>query len=132
MGMSDPIGDLLTHIRNANLARHATATIPASRIKEDICKVLLREGFIENVERVEEGPQGKLKVTMKYTDDDERVIHGLQRVSRPSLRVFAKKDGLQQVRSGLGVAIVTTSRGVMTEKDARNAGIGGEVLCKVW
>ena len=132
MSMSDPIADLLTRIRNANQARHAQVDIPASRLKQGICEVLAREGFIRECERLDEGPQGTLRVTMKYTAQNQPVISGLLRVSKPSLRVYKRAKEIRPVRSGLGIAIMSTSQGVMTSKAARNAQVGGEVLCEVW
>lgn len=132
MSMSDPIADLLTRIRNANQGRHETLTIPASRLKEDICKVLVQEGFIAAVERLEEGPQGTLRITMKYTESNDVIIRGIKRVSKPSLRIYKKRKGINQVLSGLGTSIMSTSKGVMTGRQARREGIGGEVLCEIW
>ncbi|HOE66980.1 MAG TPA: 30S ribosomal protein S8 [Candidatus Hydrogenedentes bacterium] len=133
MSMSDPIADLLSRLRNALVAGHDHVDIPASRIKEEICSVLLREGFIAAYRLIEEGPQGTLRVSLKYQGENRRpVLQGLRRVSRPSLRVYAKSAEVRPVRSGLGISILSTSRGVMTGKQAREAHVGGEILCEVW
>lgn len=136
MSMSDPIADLLTRMRNAVRAGHPSADIPRSRIKEEICDVLKREGYIKDYQviEVESGAKerSQLRVVLKYMPDRTSVIQGLRRVSKPSLRVYAKRKKLPVVRSGLGITIVSTSRGVMTGKQARAAGMGGEVLCQVW
>ena len=132
MSMSDPIADLLTRIRNALHAGYPVLEMPASRLKEDICKVLKQEGYITDYSRKEDTKQGILAVRLKYTRDRTPVIQGIQRVSKPSLRVFAGSQEISPVRSGLGVSILTTSRGVMTGKQAREQNVGGEVLCEVW
>ena len=133
MVMTDPIADMLTRIRNANKMRHTTVDIPASKAKKDILTVLLNEGFIVGYDEVKlENNQSVLKVALKYTDTKERVIKGLKRVSKPGLRVYAQVDELPRVFNGLGIAIISTSKGVMTDRDARKANIGGEVLAYVW
>lgn len=132
MAMNDPIADLLTRIRNGIHAHHSTVEIPASRMKEDICAVLKREGFIENYERIEKGSQGALRVTLKYAHDRTPVLQGLRRISKPSLRVYTRCGDVRPVRSGLGIAILSTSRGVVTGREAREAKVGGEVICEVW
>ena len=133
MVMTDPIADLLTRIRNANHMRHETVDIPASRVKTDILEVLKKEGFIVSYKLVDADKiSKKLVVKMKYTDDRERVIKGLKRISKPGLRVYASVDELPRVLNGLGVALISTSNGVMTDKEARLANIGGEVLAYVW
>ncbi|NIA14551.1 MAG: 30S ribosomal protein S8 [Nitrospiraceae bacterium] len=134
MSMSDPIADLLTRIRNALGAGKTTVDVPASRMKESICAVLKREGFIEDYVLCEPlgDPRCQLRVTLRYTPDHSPVIQGIKRVSKPSLRTYAKYKDLQLVRSGLGISIVSTSQGVMTSKQARSQQIGGEVLCEVW
>jgi small subunit ribosomal protein S8 len=132
MSMNDPIADLLTRIRNALGAKHDVVDVPASNLKEKVCDVLKREGYIEDFSRVDDGHQGVLHITLRYLPNGEPVLKGLQRVSRPSLRVRKKCDDLKPVRSGLGIRIVTTSRGVMTSKQAREERVGGEVLCEVW
>lgn len=132
MSMSDPIADMLTRIRNANNVKHETVEIPASNEKKAIANILLDEGFIKNVEYIEDGKQGILKITLKYGSNKQRVITGLKRISKPGLRVYAKKDQVPKVLGGLGTAILSTSQGVITDKVARTKGIGGEVLCFVW
>jgi small subunit ribosomal protein S8 len=132
MAMSDPIADLLTRIRNGIHARHSTVEVPASRLKEDICAVLKREGFIADYEAIEKGAQGALRITLKYGTDQAPVLQGLRRVSKPSLRVYARCNEVRQVRSGLGIAILSTSRGIVTGREAREAKVGGEVICEVW
>ena len=133
MVMTDPIADMLTRIRNANKMRHQTVDIPASKAKKDVLTVLANEGFIVGYDEVKlENNQSVLKVTLKYTDTKERVIKGLKRVSKPGLRVYAQVDELPRVLNGLGIAIISTSQGVMTDKDARAKSLGGEVLAYVW
>ena len=132
MSMSDPIADMLTRIRNANQVKHPTVDVPASRLKEQICSVLKREGYITDFSRIDDAHQGILRVSLKYQSDGSPVMTGLKRVSKPSLRVYTGRKGIQQVRSGLGISIITTSKGVMTGKEARREHVGGEVLCEVW
>ena len=133
MVMTDPIADMLTRIRNANKMRHTTVDIPASKAKKDVLTVLVNEGFIASYDEVKlENNQSVLKVTLKYTASKERVIKGLKRISKPGLRVYAPVDELPKVLNGLGIAIISTSQGVMTDRDARKANIGGEVLAYVW
>ena len=132
MVMTDPIADLLTRIRNANIAYHETLVIPASKMKQSVLQVLKDEGFIRDFEYIEDGKQGVLRLQMKYGAGKERVISGLKRISRPGLRVYARRDEIPRVLGGLGIAILSTSRGLMTDKQARQAGIGGEVVCYVW
>lgn len=132
MVMTDPIADLLTRIRNANIAYHETLDIPASKMKQSVLQVLKDEGFIRDFEYIEDGKQGVLRLQMKYGANKERVISGLKRISRPGLRVYARRDEIPRVLGGLGIAILSTSRGLMTDKQARQAGIGGEVVCYVW
>ena len=132
MIMNDPIADMLTRIRNAQVARHDSVTMPASGTKKAIAKILLDEGYIKSVDYVDDGVQGQIKVTLKYVNGKESVIKGLKRISKPGLRVYARNDELPKVLGGLGIAIVSTSKGVMTDKSARNAGIGGEVLAYIW
>ncbi|AZR74731.1 30S ribosomal protein S8 [Anoxybacter fermentans] len=132
MAMTDPIADMLTRIRNANMVRKETVDVPASRIKEEIATVLKNEGFIKDYQRIAEGPQGILRLYLKYGKDGQRVISGLKRISKPGLRVYAKKDEIPKVLGGLGIAIISTSKGIMTDKEARKLGIGGEVICYVW
>jgi len=132
MQITDPIADMLTRIRNANAAKHETVNIPASKMKEAIAKILLEEGYIKSYEVVEGDVQGIIKVTLKYGANKEKVISGLERVSKPGLRVYAGKDELPRVLKGLGIAIISTSKGIMTDKKARAEQIGGEVIAFVW
>jgi small subunit ribosomal protein S8 len=132
MSLSDPIADMLTRIRNANMAMNEKVDIPASKVSEDIIKILKYEGYIGDYKFIENRKQGVLRVFLKYGPDRERVISGLQRVSKPGRRVYRKADDLPRVMGGLGVAIVSTSRGLMSDKQSREAGVGGEVICKVW
>ena len=132
MHITDPIADMLTRIRNAGAARHATVEIPASSMKKAIAQILLDEGYIKAFEVIENGTQGTIKVTLKYSANKEKAISGLRRVSKPGLRVYAGADELPRVLRGLGVAIVSTSKGVMTDKAARAAHVGGEVLAFIW
>ena len=132
MIMNDPIADMLTRIRNALVARHDAVTMPASNMKKAIAQILLDEGYIKSVDYIDDGLQGQIKITLKYAQGKESVIRGLKRISKPGLRVYAKSDEIPKVLGGLGIAIVSTSKGVMTDKEARNAGIGGEVLAYIW
>jgi small subunit ribosomal protein S8 len=131
MQITDPIADMLTRIRNANAAKHATVDIPASNMKKAIAEILLEEGYIKNYQLVNDGGQGVIKITLKY-NGNEKAITGLRRVSKPGLRMYAGADELPQVLKGLGIAIISTSKGVMTDKKARQAHVGGEVLAFVW
>ena len=130
--MTDPIADMLTRIRNANQNKSAEVLIPASKIKLDILNVLKNEGYINEVEFVEDGKQGSIKVTLKYTEKKERVIKGIKRISKPGLRVYASVTDMPKVLNGLGIAVVSTSKGVMTDREARKEHLGGEVLAYVW
>lgn len=130
--MTDPIADLLTRIRNANMVRHATVDIPASKTKKSIVEILLKEGFITNFEIIEKDNQETINVSLKYGADKSRVITGIKRISKPGLRVYAKKNELPRVLGGLGVAIISTSNGIVTDKEARKLHVGGEVICYVW
>ena len=131
MVMTDPIADMLTRIRNANQAKHQSVTMPASRLKLEILNVLKNEGYISEYEKVEDGKQGVIKVTLKY-NNKERVIQGLKKISKPGLRVYAKSSELPKVLNGLGVAIISTSNGIMTDREARQKKLGGEVIAFVW
>ena len=131
MVMTDPIADMLTRIRNANQAKHESVTMPASRLKLEILAVLKNEGYISEYEKIEDGKQGVIKVTLKYNNKD-RVIKGLKKISKPGLRVYAKSSELPKVLNGLGVAIISTSNGIMTEREARSKKLGGEVIAFVW
>ena len=132
MQITDPIADMLTRIRNANNAKHDTVDVPASNMKKAIAQILLDEGYIKNFQLIDDGTQGVIRVTLKYGLGKEKVISGLRRVSKPGLRVYAGADELPRVLRGLGIAIVSTSKGVMTDKKARQAHVGGEVLAFVW
>lgn len=132
MAMTDPISDLLTRIRNALIAHHATVDIPASKMKVEIVKILKDEGYVADFELIEKGPQGIVRVQLKYTGSGDRVISGLERVSRPGRRVYCGKGEIPKVLGGLGVAIVSTPKGVLTGAACRKIGVGGEVLCNVW
>ena len=132
MHITDPVADMLTRIRNANNAKHETVDVPASNMKKSIAQILLDEGYIKAFQIVEDGTQGIIRITLKYNAGKEKVISGLRRVSKPGLRVYVGADELPQVLRGLGIAIVSTSKGVMTDKAARSAHVGGEVLAFVW
>lgn len=132
MVMSDPIADMLTRIRNANVVRHETVEMPASKVKKDIAEILKREGFIRDAEYIEDNKQGMIRIFLKYGQNQERVITGLKRISKPGLRVYTKSNEIPRVLGGLGIAIISTSKGVMTDKEARAAKAGGEVVCYVW
>ena len=132
MTMTDPIADMLTRIRNANTAGHETVEIPASKMKKSIAQILKDEGFITDFEVIEDGKQGIIKVTMKYAAGKERVISGIKKISKPGLKVYAKAEDVPRVLGGLGIAILSTSKGVISDKEARKLGIGGEVICYVW
>jgi len=132
MQISDVIADMLTRIRNANDAKHETVDIPASNLKKSIAEILLEEGYIKNFQIVEDGKQGIIRVTLKYAAGKQKVIHGLKRVSKPGLRIYSNCEDMPKVMNGLGIAIVSTSKGVMTDKKARKANVGGEILAFVW
>lgn len=132
MPMTDPIADMLTRIRNALVVKMETVEMPASNIKKAIGDILVQEGYIKSITKIEDGKQGVLKIKLKYAPGKERVITGLKRISKPGLRVYAKKDEIPKVLGGLGIAILSTSKGVMTDKQARKEGLGGEVLCYIW
>ena len=132
MTMTDPIADMLTRIRNANMVRHANVEVPASNMKKTIAQILSDEGFIKGFEVIEDDKQGTIKITMKYDENKDRVITGLKRISKPGLRVYAKRNEVPRVLGGLGIAIISTSHGIMSDKQARKDGLGGEVICYVW
>jgi small subunit ribosomal protein S8 len=132
MTMTDPIADMLTRIRNANMVRHEKLEMPASNMKKEIADILKREGFIRDYEYVSDDKQGIIRMFLKFGPNNERVITGLKRISKPGLRVYAKADELPRVLNGLGIAVVSTSKGVLTDKEAREQAIGGEVLAYVW
>jgi len=132
MQITDPIADMLTRIRNANAARHDTVDVPASNLKKSIAEILLAEGFIKNFQFISDSGQGLLRITLKYLPNKEKAISGLRRVSKPGLRVYVGADEMPKVLRGLGIAIVSTSKGIMTDKRARREHVGGEVLAFVW
>ena len=132
MQITDPIADMLTRIRNANNAKHDTVDVPASNMKKSIAQILLDEGYIKNFQLIDDGTQGVIRITLKYGAGKEKVISGLRRVSKPGLRVYAGAEELPKVLRGLGIAIVSTSKGIMTDKQARKEHIGGEILAFVW
>lgn len=132
MTMSDPIADMLTRIRNANAVQHDRVDIPASKLKKSLAQILKDEGFIHDYQWIKDGKQGIIRLYLKYGPGREKVISGLRRISRPGRRVYARKDEVPRVLGGLGVAIISTSSGIMTDKRARSEGLGGEVLCYIW
>jgi small subunit ribosomal protein S8 len=132
MQITDPIADMLTRIRNANSAKHQTVDVPVSKMKTAIAEILKEEGYIKGFEIVDDGKQGMIRITLKYGANKEKVISGLERVSKPGLRVYAGADELPRVLRGLGIAIISTSKGIMTDKNARKAHTGGEVLAFIW
>ncbi|MCK8624343.1 30S ribosomal protein S8 [Apilactobacillus xinyiensis] len=132
MSMTDPIADFLTRIRNANMVRHESVEVPASKIKRNIAEILKREGFIRDVEYIDDDKQGVIRVFLKYGKNNEQVISGLKRISKPGLRSYVKSDSVPKVLNGLGIAIISTSEGLITDKEARAKKIGGEVLAYIW
>ena len=133
MVTTDPIADMLTRIRNANSSKHKTVDVPSSNMKLAIAEILFKEGYIKSFEEIkEENNQGVIRITLKYTEKGNKVIDGIKRISKPGLRVYASKDELPKVLNGLGIALISTSKGIMTDKEARNLGLGGEVLAYVW
>ena len=132
MLINDPIADMLTRIRNALVAKHETTTLPASNMKKAIAKILVDEGYIKGYEVIEDGVQGTIKITLKYDGNRKGVISGLKRISKPGLRVYAKSEDIPKVLGGLGIAIISTSKGVMTDRQARKENVGGEVLAYIW
>ncbi len=132
MAMSDPVADMLTRIRNASLVRRERVEVPGSRLKRAMAEIMKREGYIRDFEWVAGSPENKIRIHLRYGPRKEQVIRGLKRVSKPGLRVYAAKDELPRVLGGLGVAIVSTSRGLMTDREARELGLGGEVICQIW
>lgn len=132
MTMTDPIADMLTRIRNGITAKHETVDIPASNIKREIARILLEEGFIKGYDVIEDGKQSLIRVTLKYGTEGQKVILGLKRISKPGLRVYADKNTVPKVLNGLGISIVSTSKGILTDRQAREMGVGGEVICYVW
>ena len=132
MTMTDPIADMLTRIRNANTVGHDTVDVPASKMKKSIAEILTEEGYIKGFELIDDSKQGVIRVQMKYGADKERVISGIKKISKPGLKVYAKAEDVPRVLGGLGIAIVSTSKGVISDREARKLGIGGEVICYVW
>ena len=132
MNITDPIADMLTRIRNANSSKHKTVDVPASKIKTSIAEILFKEGYIKSFEVINNENQGIIRITLKYDEKGTRVIDGIKRISKPGLRVYASKEELPKVLNGLGIAIISTSKGLNTDKEAREAGMGGEVLAYVW
>jgi small subunit ribosomal protein S8 len=132
MQITDAIADMLTRIRNAGSAKHETVDIPASNLKKSIAKILLEEGYVRNIEEIDDGKQGIIRILLKYTGNKQNVITGIKRISKPGLRVYASRDEVPKVLGGLGIAVLSTSKGIMTDKKARTEGIGGEVLAFIW
>lgn len=132
MAMTDPIADLLTRVRNANVVRHEVVEVPSSNIKKAISNIMLQEGYIRDIEEYADGAVPMLRLTMKYGQNKERTITGLKRISKPGLRVYCRKEEIPKVLNGLGVAVISTSKGIVTDRDARKLGLGGEVLCYIW
>jgi small subunit ribosomal protein S8 len=130
--MTDPVADMLTRIRNANSVGHEAVSVPASRMKKSIAGILKDEGYIESYDVVDDDKQGMINITMKYGNDNEKVISGIKKISKPGLRVYAKAEDVPRVLGGLGIAIISTSKGVISDKEARRLGVGGEVICYVW
>ena len=132
MTMTDPIADMLTRIRNANVVKHETVDVPASNMKKELARILLEEGFIRGYDVIEDGKQGIIRIQLKYGQTGERVISGLKRLSKPGMRVYADKHEVPRVLNGLGISIISTSKGILTDKQARKENVGGEVICYVW
>ena len=132
MTMTDPIADMLTRIRNANVVKHETVDVPASNMKKELARILLEEGFIRGYDVIEDGKQGIIRIQLKYGQTGERVISGLKRISKPVMRVYADKHEVPRVLNGLGISIISTSKGILTDKQARKENVGGEVICYVW
>ena len=132
MVMTDPIADLLTRIRNANAVRHEVVEVPSSNVKKEVTNILLQEGYIKEVDEYNDGIVPMLRISLKYGSNKEKVITGIKRISKPGLRVYCKKDEVPKVLNGLGVALISTSKGILVDREARKAGLGGEVICYVW
>ena len=132
MTMTDPIADMLTRIRNANVVKHETVDVPASNMKKELARILLEEGFIRGYDVIEDGKQGIIRIQLKYGQTGERVISGLKRISKPGMRVYADKHEVPRVLNGLCISIISTSKGILTDKQARKENVGGEVICYVW
>ena len=132
MVMTDPIADLLTRIRNANAVRHEVVEVPSSNVKKAVANILLQEGYIKNIEEYNDGVVPMMRLSLKYGPNNEKVINGLKRISKPGLRVYCKKDEVPRVLNGLGIAVISTSKGIVVDREARKLGLGGEVVCYVW
>lgn len=132
MVMTDPVADFLTRIRNGNMVMHETVEAPSSKIKVSIAEIMKEEGYIKDYEYIQDGKQGIIRVYLKYGPNKEKVITGIKRISKPGLRVYVKKDEIPKVLGGLGTAVISTSKGLMTDKNARKTGLGGEVVCYIW
>lgn len=132
MTMTDPIADMLTRIRNANSVKHDTVDVPASSIKKELARILLEEGFVRGYDVIEDGKQGIIRIQLKYGQEGERVISGIKRISKPGMRIYANSEELPKVLNGLGIAVISTSNGILTDKQARQKNVGGEVICYVW
>lgn len=132
MAMTDPIADLLTRIRNANVVRHEIVEVPSSTIKKAVANIMLQEGYLKNIEEYADGSVPMLRLSMRYGANKQRVITGLRRISKPGLRVYCKNEEIPKVLNGLGVAVISTSKGIVTDRDARKLGLGGEVICYIW
>ena len=132
MTMTDPIADMLTRIRNANVVKHETVDVPASNMKKELARILLEEGFIRCYDVIEDGKQGIIRIQLKYGQEGERVITGLKKISKPGMRVYAANHEIPKVLNGLGISVISTSKGILTDKQARKENVGGEVICYVW
>ena len=132
MTMTDPIADMLTRIRNANVVKHETVDVPASNMKKELARILLEEGFVRGYDVIEDGKQGIIRIQLKYGQSGERVISGLKRISKPGMRVYAANHEIPKVLNGLGISIISTSKGILTDRQARKENVGGEVICYVW
>ncbi len=132
MSMTDPIADMLTRIRNANMVGHESVDVPASNMKKSIADILFKEGYIKGYDVIEDNKQGIIRIQMKYGQNKEKVITGIKKISKPGLKVYAKRNEIPRVLGGLGIAIISTSKGVITDKEARKENVGGEVICYVW
>jgi small subunit ribosomal protein S8 len=132
MTMTDPIADMLTRIRNANVVKHETVDVPASNMKKELARILLEEGFVRGYDVIEDGKQGIIRIQLKYGQTGERVISGLKRISKPGMRVYAANHDIPKVLNGLGISIISTSKGILTDRQARKENVGGEVICYVW
>ena len=132
MTMTDPIADMLTRIRNTNVVKHETVDVPASNMKKELARILLEEGFIRGYDVIEDGKQGIIRIQLKYGQEGERVITGLKKISKPGMRVYAANHEIPKVLNGLGISVISTSKGILTDKQARKENVGGEVICYVW